>query len=334
MELRIKTNEGFYTVHLEKGAIKKAAELFNFDRKVLVVTDSGVPKEYYNTVCSQIKDCFLYILPQGESSKSPENLLKLSEVLINNNFTRTDCIVAVGGGMVGDIAGFLSAVYMRGIDFYNIPTTLLSQVDSSVGGKTAVNFCGYKNILGSFYPPKGVIIDTETLSTLPERQISNGLCEALKMSLTSNKELFGIFKNKNPFCELEKIAELSIRIKKSVVEKDEKEKGLRKILNFGHTLAHAVETNCGGALLHGECVALGMIPMCSPEVKKELLPILKKLNLPTKAEYDIHAVTEALKHDKKSEGDTISVVFVKEIGSYEIKSITFRELEKLIKEEA
>jgi 3-dehydroquinate synthase len=180
------------------------------------------------------------VIPQGEKNKNFETYKFLLEVLSENEFTRNDCIVAVGGGVVGDISGFTASTYMRGIDFYNIPTTLLSQVDSSIGGKTAIDFYGYKNTVGAFYQPKAVVIDPDVLKTLPKRQLNNGLCESIKMAATSDKELFNLIKNGGAYDNIETVIEKSLKIKKAVVENDEKEVGLRRVLNFGHTVGHAV----------------------------------------------------------------------------------------------
>ena len=254
--------------------------------------------------------------------------------LVEYGFTRSDCVVAVGGGVVGDIAGFAASVYMRGIDFYNIPTTLLSQVDSSIGGKTAIDFMGFKNIVGAFYPPKAVLIDPDTLKTLPARQISNGLAEALKMAITSDKELFCLFESGNALYKLETVIERSILIKKSVVEQDERESGIRRVLNFGHTLAHAIEAeNAMKNYYHGECVAIGMLAMCRKEVGRRLLPILDSLNLPSKLSCgDIEKIIDACRHDKKLEGDYITAVYVEEIGEYKLIKMPFSEFEKTIRE--
>ncbi len=326
MIIPVKTSVGEYNIILERGALKNVGKLLNLDRKVLIVTDSGVPKCYADSVASVSKDAVIYTFPEGEKSKNLQTLSGIWETLINNSFTRTDCVVAVGGGVVGDMAGFAASAYMRGIDFYNIPTTLLSQVDSSIGGKTAIDFLGVKNIIGAFYPPKAVIIDMETLKTLPDRQISNGLAESLKMSMTSDAELFSVFENADIYENLDKIIEKSLFIKKYVVETDEKEAGLRKILNFGHTLAHAYESiGRMSEIYHGEAVALGMIPMCSEEARKRLLSVLKKLNLPTDFSADADSVIEFCRHDKKMSGDNITVVYVNEIGKYEMKKLPFEE---------
>ena len=333
MILPVKTSSGGYNIYLERGALLKAGEYFNLDRRVLVVTDSGVPSQYSETVAKQCKTPFIVTVPEGETSKCFDEYKTLLSALVDNGFTRSDCVVAVGGGVVGDMAGFAAASYMRGICFYNIPTTVLSQVDSSVGGKVAIDFGGYKNIVGAFYPPSGVIIDPDTLKTLPARQISNGLAEALKMALTSDPELFEIFEKGNEVKEIDTVIERSLKIKRSVVEQDEKEGGLRKILNFGHTLAHAIESQNGMQnLYHGECVGLGMLPMCSEKVRKRLVPVLESLNLPVSTDIDAKAVIDAVRHDKKMSGDKITVIYVPETGSYEMKKMPFGEFADGIKE--
>ena len=248
--------------------------------------------------------------------------MELCEKMISFGFTRTDCVAAVGGGVIGDLAGFVAATYMRGVDFYNIPTTLLSQVDSSIGGKTAINLGGVKNIVGAFYQPKAVIIDTEVLSTLPKRQIANGMAEVIKMSLTSDEYLFEILENGVTGENIEDVIVRALKIKKSVVEVDEREGGLRKILNFGHTLGHGIEAaeELNG-LYHGECVAIGMTSCSSPEVKERLIPLLEQYGLPTKYDGDIDTALSFIKQDKKCEGDEISVILVDNIGKYRIEKM-------------
>ena len=213
------------------------------------------------------------------------------------------------------------------IDFYNIPATLLSQIDSSIGGKTGINFGGVKNIVGAFYQPKKVLVDPDLLSTLPTRQISNGLAEAVKMALTSDKELFDIIENKDIHEHLDEIIIRSLNIKKNVVEQDEKETGLRKILNFGHTIGHAIESAENlSHFYHGECVALGMTFMCAEAVKTRLETVLKKLSLPIAANVNFDKIWSAMCHDKKFDGDSITVIYVPEIGNFEMKAYTKDEL--------
>lgn len=328
MIIPVKTQSGGYNIYLERGAIKRAAQHLNLDRNVLIVTDSGVPREYAETVAAQCKESIITVFLQGEASKNFDTYRSILDALVGGSFTRTDCVVAVGGGVAGDMAGFAAATFMRGIDFYNIPTTVLSQVDSSVGGKTAIDFGGYKNIVGAFHQPKGVIIDPDTLKTLPDRQISNGLCESVKMSLTHDEKLFEMFESDS--LDIDSVIERSVRIKQSVVQSDEKESGLRKVLNFGHTVGHAIESNTP-ELYHGECVALGMLPMCSGEVRARLIRVLQKLNLPTSVDIDPEKIIETMSHDKKMAGDKISVVRVDKIGSFEINKVDFSQFSKEIK---
>ena len=319
-----------YDIVIERGAINTANKLLNLNRNVLIVTDDGVPLDYAECIAKQCLNPVIVIIKQGEASKSIAEMENLCRVMLNNGFTRKDCVVAVGGGVVGDLAGFCAASYMRGIDFYNIPTTLLSQVDSSIGGKVAVNLDKYKNIIGAFYQPKKVIIDPLLLNTLPERQFANGMAEVIKMSLTSDKELFNLIENGDIEANIDTIIEKSLNIKKQVVEYDERENGLRKILNFGHTIGHAIESVEFGNLYHGECVALGMLCVCSEEVKKRLIKVFNKVGLPTQYEFDKEVIKANISHDKKSEGDVVSGVFVEEIGAYKIKNLSVEEFANLI----
>ncbi len=316
---------------LERGVLEKANQHLNLNRRVLLVTDSGVPSEYIETVAKQCKSPVVYTVEQGEGSKSIECFSRLLQTMLENGFSRKDCVIALGGGVVGDLAGFVASTYMRGIDFYNIPTTLLSQIDSSIGGKTAINLCGVKNIVGAFYQPKKVLIDPDLLKTLPQRQISNGLAEAIKMALTSDKELFDIFENRDINANIDEIILRSLNIKKRVVEQDEKELGLRKILNFGHTVGHGIEV-ASGALYHGECVALGMLPMCAEHIRPRVIKLLDKCNLYREIEYDWEKITEAAFHDKKADGGSVTVTVVNEIGSYELKTMKCLEVIELAKE--
>ncbi len=333
MELSVKTSMGDYNIIIERGAINTLSEYCDTNKKALIVTDSGVPFKYAEAVSKQFKNNVIKVIPQGEQSKSFETYKELLEVLNENAFTRADCVVAVGGGVVGDLSGFTAATYMRGIDFYNIPTTLLSQVDSSIGGKTAIDFGGYKNTVGAFYQPKAVVIDPDVLKTLSQRQFYNGLAESIKMAATSDEELFEMLENNNAEDIIDKVIERSLKIKKAVVEEDEKETGLRKVLNFGHTAGHAIETAAGlSGYLHGECVAMGMLAFSSDEIRKRLLNVLNKYKLPVKFDFSVNEIISSLRHDKKAKGDGVNVVFVNEIGSFEFRFLTFSELEILVKE--
>ena len=328
MTLTMNLGERSYAITVESGALSRAGELFRLDRRALVVTDAGVPEDYAKAVAARAKQAVIVTIPEGEASKSMGTLELLLSAMLDNGFDRHDCAVAVGGGVVGDLTGFAASLYMRGIDFYNVPTTLLAQVDSSIGGKTAVDFHGVKNIVGSFWQPKGVLIDPDALKTLSPRHLSNGLAEAVKMALTSDAELFRLFEENDPRdgSVLYEIIVRSLRVKKSVVEADEREAGMRKILNFGHTLGHAVESASAPALYHGECVALGMLPMSSPAVRARLVPVLEKLGLPVSIDLPSETVREAMLHDKKSAAGAIDAVTVEEPGACRVERMTPDEL--------
>ncbi len=325
-----------YDIALCPGLLAKASEHFQLDRQVLIVTDSGVPQTYARALALQCRTPFTVTLPQGEASKSFENLELLCRTMLDLEFDRTACVVAVGGGVVGDLAGFAASIYMRGIDFYNVPTTLLSQVDSSIGGKTAVDLDGIKNVIGTFYQPKGVLIDPTVLQTLSPRHIANGMAEVVKMALTFDQDLFTFLEQHTKsqiLQQLQTVIAGALTIKKNVVEQDEKEAGLRRVLNFGHTIGHGLESAVGlqNQHLHGECVALGMLPMCDKSVRERLIPVLQKLDLPTTIEnYSPQAVREAMSHDKKHKADGIHVILCHKVGSYEIEKRTIDELQQML----
>ena len=337
--LEVSLGERSYPIYVGEGLLSRAGEYMNLSRRVLIVTDEGVPREYAETVASLCEKPLIFTVKEGEGSKSFAVLEELCRAMLGGGFTRADAVVAVGGGVVGDLAGFAAASYMRGIDFYNIPTTLLSQVDSSIGGKVAVNLDSVKNAVGAFYQPRAVLIDPAVLKTLPARQISAGLAEALKMAACFDSALFELFE-RNPSVSTENVTKIivsALKIKKDVVEKDEKESSLRRALNFGHTVGHGIESVLGvgereDGLYHGECVALGMLPMCSPAVRARLLPILKNLALPTDCSVDANDIYRAVCHDKKAEGDLINAVFVEEIGTHEQRKVTAAELTALARE--
>ncbi len=205
MIIPINSENGSYDIVLERGALECIGDYISFPKKVMIVTDDGVPAKYVDSVARFIDTPVMVTIKHGEQSKNFENYKMLISTLLENSFSRTDCVAAVGGGVVGDLAGFAAATYMRGIDFYNIPTTFLSQVDSSVGGKVAIDMDGVKNIVGAFYQPKRVIIDPNVLSTLDKRQLSAGIAESVKMAATCDEKLFSLIENSMDFtsdCEV------------------------------------------------------------------------------------------------------------------------------------
>ena len=329
MTIHMNLGRNSYDILVERGLLAKAGQHLNLNRRVLVVTDNGVPAVYAKTLAGQCRESVICTVETGEDSKSLDTFSQLLQTLLEHNFSRKDCVVAVGGGVVGDLSGFAASAYMRGIDFYNIPTTLLSQIYSSIGGKTAINFGGVKNIVGAFHQPKKVLIDPDLLKTLPPRQIANGLAEAIKMSLTSDRKLFELLETQDIGSNLEEIILRSLHIKKDVVEQDEKESGLRRILNFGHTVGHGIESTTD--LYHGECVALGMLPMCAETLRPRVVEVLKKCSLHRVVRYDWDRITEAAFHDKKADGDTVTVTTVREPGSFELKTMKCLEVMELAK---
>ncbi|MBO7304116.1 MAG: 3-dehydroquinate synthase [Clostridia bacterium] len=331
MQINVNLGERSYGITVERGCLSSVAEYIGEQRRIFVLTDSGVPREYAETVATA-KHSMIYTVPEGEGAKSPEVLFQVLGAMLEFNMTRSDAVVAVGGGVVGDLGGFAASVYMRGVDFYNVPTTLLSMVDSSVGGKTAINFSGVKNTVGTFYQPKHVFIDANTLKTLPDRHFSAGACEAVKMAICLDAELFSKIESAGITEDnVEEIITRAIEIKKNIVERDEREGGLRRVLNFGHTLGHGIEAISHGEFYHGECVALGMIPMCAPYVRERLIAVLRALNLPTEYCGDIDAALAPIEHDKKCEGDEVAIIKVEKVGKFTAEKITTHEFKTLIK---
>lgn len=331
MILPVDLGENSYDIIVKRGALERLGDYVNLNRKVLVVTDSGVPKQYAEAVASQCKTPTVVTIPEGEQSKSLTGFEALLSAMLKAGFTRGDCVVAVGGGVVGDLAGFSAASYMRGVDFYNIPTTVLSQIDSSIGGKTAINFEGVKNIVGAFYQPKRVVIDPCVLDTLSRRQWANGLAEAVKMALTSDSDLFALFEKQNAYEHIDEIIISCLNIKRSIVEQDEKESGLRRMLNFGHTIGHGIESASHGRLYHGECVALGMLPMCGEGLRPRLSSVLNGLGLPQSAKVNADEAVAAMLHDKKATASGVTAVMVDEAGNGYFKKLSSAQLENIAK---
>ncbi len=326
--------------------------------KCLLVIDKKVPKNLILKVKKSLKNkkIFIYLINANEKNKNQKSTNKILEILLNANFSRTDCLITIGGGITGDIGGFAASLFKRGIQFINIPTTLLSQVDSSVGGKTGVNTKYGKNLIGSFYQPKLVLSDSIFLKTLPKREVICGYGEILKHSLIANKIFYKFLKKnvsnilslKSPF--IEKAIFESCKIKKLVVEKDEKEKELRKILNFGHTFAHAYEAalNYTKKLNHGEAVLLGITSALKFSYKNKLIKKneylsimqhIKRSNLPYNlknyfSNRHLNKILTFMIKDKKNNSEKINLILLKKIGSPVFnKSFTKASLKLFIKKE-
>lgn len=331
MILPCTTRQGSYDIVIERGVLSRAGSELNLDRKVLVVTDSGVPAGYARTILDACREGYLLVLPQGEANKNLDRWQEVLSTLLVHEFTRSDSVVAVGGGMVGDLAGFAAASYMRGIDFYNIPTTLLSQLDSSIGGKTGVDFGGVKNMIGAFKQPARVLVDPDCLKTLAPRLLHEGLAEGIKMAATCDAGLFRLIAGTDDLeRDLEAIISACLRIKRDVVEQDTDEKGLRRVLNFGHTVGHAIEAAAGGSLFHGECVAAGMMYCCSDAVRAEFKPVLERFGLPTHDPFDADTLMSYVLHDKKKAGQLLTLVYVERIGSFVFRTLPAEEVRSYI----
>ena len=338
MKLTMKLNRSGYDIILKRGCLSNLHQFTNVqNRKVFVLTDSGVPAQYAQTVAAQCPDSTVYTVPQGEGSKSLKVYGQVLQAMLEFGMTRKDLLVAVGGGVVGDLGGFCAATFMRGIEFAQCPTTTLSQVDSSIGGKTAVDLGETKNIVGAFWQPCVVLIDPDTLDTLPRRQYVNGLAEALKAGIIADPELFALFEKGNVEDNIEEIIYRSLQVKKRVVEQDERENGMRACLNFGHTIGHGIEAVKGlrgrrtNGLYHGECVALGMLPMIEDkQLVKRTRAVMRTLGLPVRTGVDKHKVLGYMQHDKKSRGDSITVIRVPGLGCGRADKIAVSELGGLL----
>lgn len=328
--LKVKTAAKEYDIIIERGILNNAANHIPHHDKILIVTDENIPAEYSACLQKQFPNSAVIVIPPGEESKSLKTFEMLLSVMLENNFTRNDAVIALGGGVVGDLSAFTASCYMRGISFYNIPTSLLSQVDSSVGGKTAVNLNGIKNIVGTFYQPDKVLIDSDTLKTLPAREFSAGLAEVIKTAVCLDKDFFDYLEQNKLDENIEEITARAVENKIKVVTVDEKENGLRKVLNFGHTIGHGIEVTT--SLNHGESVAVGMLPMCSENVRERLARLLEKAGLPLKCDINTLQVAQATAHDKKSAKDGISIVKTDKVGEFYFEKISISQLEQLIKE--
>ncbi len=306
--------------------------------KAVIITDDIVGPLYADLLSDSLeKNGFSVIktvLQNGETVKTPENALKIVNLLAENRFTRSDTVFALGGGTIGDLAGFAASVFLRGIRLVQLPTTLLAAVDSSVGGKTAVNLKAGKNLMGSFYQPDLVACDTDTLSTLPDKIFNDGCAEVIKYGVIANSSLFDRIKE-GVKERLEDIIADCVSIKGDIVMRDERESGLRQMLNFGHTAAHAIERCSDFAISHGEAVAVGMIiasrasykyGLCDISVCNDLVSLLKQYKLPLTTELSSSQLLEAALSDKKRTGDTISLVLPERIGKAIIKKVSVSEL--------
>ncbi len=345
-----KDGEFCYSIRFEKDFSYLAEEISKLGfvgHKLCVVTDSNVAPLYLEAVKNALKEKFNqvyeFVIPAGEQNKTLDNIKKLYEYLILNRFDRKDCLVALGGGVIGDMTGYAAATYLRGIDFVQVPTTLLSQVDSSIGGKTGVDFDSYKNMVGAFHMPRLVYMNLSVLNTLSDEQFSCGMGEILKHGLIKNREYFTwCMENADKIQDrdyetLLYMIKESCKIKRDVVEKDPTEKGDRALLNFGHTLGHAVEKLKNFEMLHGQCVAVGAVAALKLSAMRGNISeadvtssekCFEKFGLPVRAEgITAEEILQISKSDKKMEAGKIKFVLLQEVGNaYVDKTVTDEEL--------
>ena len=335
-----------YDVLIGEGILASAGEYFEETfgkaRRVLVLTDDNVAPLYLDTLSSALRakgfEPESYVIPNGESSKSTENLIAVLEFMAEKRFTRTDILAALGGGVVGDLGGLAASLYCRGIAFVQLPTTLLAAVDSSVGGKTAVDLKAGKNLMGAFLQPSLVICDHTTLDTLPAQVFSDGCAEVIKYGVINDRAFFdsldgGIKEN------LEDVIAACVKNKARVVENDEFDKGERQLLNLGHTIGHAIELLSDFGISHGSAVAMGMtvvanaacnMGLCSEDDVVRLVKVLTNAGLPTECPYNAHELAQAAMGDKKRAGDSITLVMPYGIGNSRLYKVSTDELENII----
>ncbi len=362
IKLKVKTKTENYPIIIGSNLINNLNSYLNINsitfNQCLLIIDKNVPIKLISKITKSLKKkkIYKYKFNASEKNKNINYVTKILQILLDKNFSRQDCVITIGGGITGDVGGFASNLYKRGLNFVNIPTTLLSQVDSSIGGKTGVNTKEGKNLIGSFYQPKMVVSDIEFLKSLPKREVICGYGEILKHSLILNKKLFNFINSnskkilnlKSPF--IEKAIFESCKIKKTVVEKDEKEKGLRKILNFGHTFAHAFEATLGYSkkLNHGEAVILGIVTALKFSLNSKLITyenyikILKHIRsakLPSNIKdyfsyKDLNKILKFMSKDKKNFTKNINLILLKKTGSSVIdKEYNIIKIKEFLKKE-
>lgn len=352
--LHIKTNFASYDINLEENFQNLYHSIRNLNlkaKKICIVTDTNVEKLYLKEVkkifADLSYDTYDFCFKAGEKSKNLDTVSKLYGYLISNQFDRKDILVALGGGVVGDLCGFAAATYLRGIDFIQIPTTLLSQVDSSIGGKVGVDFEAYKNMVGAFHSPILVYIAANCLQTLPERELASGMAEVIKHGLIRDKSYYAWIKEhreellKRETKALLQAVKVSDEIKKAVVEEDPKEEGIRGILNFGHTLGHAIEKEMNFKLSHGACVGLGCLTAfhigvergnVTEDERRDLEELLTYFKLPIKLrDLDYKNIIKLTKNDKKMEAGSLKFILLAEIGNaYIDRTVSEEEMKRAL----
>ena len=332
MKLNVNLKDKSYEVIVERGIIKNITPYVDIEKKFLIVSDDRIPNVYINTIKKQLKKVDVFIFPHGENNKSLKNYQLVIDKLIQGDYSRKDYIIALGGGVVTDLAGFVASTYKRGMNLINIPTTTLAMVDASVGGKVALNFNKIKNVIGSFYHPNCILIDIDTLETLPKRHYINGVIEALKTGMIGDKELYNIFFNGDYRDHIEEIIYRSLQYKIKIVEQDEKEENIRKVLNFGHTFGHAYETYfLMKNYLHGEAVALGIVTISKDKpYLEDIKKIFTKWGIKLNINVEKDKIINIIRNDKKCDDDIVDLIIVDEIGKSKIVPTKIEDLSRYL----
>ncbi len=310
---------------------------FGGSDKIMLVTDDKVASYYLETCENHLRQAgfrvYTFVIENGEKSKNSDSYLRLLNTLAEHHFTRTDSIAALGGGVVGDLSGFAAATFLRGIRYFQIPTSLLAMVDSSVGGKTAIDLPAGKNLAGAFYQPSLVLCDTDTLDTLEDQIFREGCAEIIKYAVIGDEALFASLEKTGVGFDRESVIARCIEMKKDIVETDEFDTGKRQLLNFGHTIGHAVERCSGLSIRHGQAVAIGMALMAKTllpaAVAKRLIDLLRQFGLPVSCDFPAEQIFDAIRSDKKRKGNSLTLVVPERIGNCVLQRMPLEDLKSL-----
>lgn len=335
-----------YQVHIGSGLLKELGQRIKplcKAQKVAIVSDSNVFPLHGAVAVQSLEDAgfqvISFVFPAGEESKNAETYLRLLNFLAQSQLTRSDCLVALGGGVVGDLTGFTAATYLRGIAYVQVPTTLLAAVDSSVGGKTAIDLPAGKNLVGAFCQPKMVLCDIDTLNTLPEDIFRDGCAEVLKYGVLYDPELFAHLTNQGIGFHREQVIARCVELKRDVVMEDEFDTGSRMKLNLGHTIGHGVEARSGFSVSHGKAVAIGMCIVarasaasgyCSDDVRERIIAAVKRFGLPTETVYDAQSLFSGALSDKKRSGNRVDLIIPYDIGDCRITPMELTQIQSFI----
>ncbi len=333
-----------YDILIERGLINKCGNLIKEctnAKTAAVITDDNVDKIYAKTVMESLSEAGItavkYVFQNGEEHKTLQTVSNILSFLADNELTRSDIIVALGGGIVGDVSGFCASIYLRGIDFVQIPTTLLAAVDSSVGGKTGVNLPQGKNLAGAFHQPSLVICDPDCFKTLSPEIFADGISESIKYGIIADEKLFDLFENGDAQNNIEKIVRECVIIKSDIVSRDEFDNGERQKLNLGHTVGHAIEKCSNYKISHGHAVAAGMVMACKAaqklglcdNISERVADVLKKYSLPTSTEFSVDSLICTMLKDKKRNAQNINLVLPTKIGECILYKADVSQLENI-----